>query len=94
MGQTAWLFQGDNPSQWDLLKDHVPAKAKPKHHKALPYGDLPGFMVDLRERNSISARCLEFTILTAVRTSEAIGAQWSEIERFFAKLERRADATD
>ena len=74
------LFQGDNPAQWDLLKDHVPARAKPEHHKALPYADLSAFMVDLRERNSISARCLEFTILTGVRTSEAIGAQWSEID--------------
>ena len=74
------LFQGDNPARWDLLKDHVPAKAKPEHHKALPYADLPAFMVDLRERNSISARCLEFTILTGVRTSEAIGAKWSEID--------------
>ena len=74
------LFHGDNPARWNLLKDHVPAKAKPEHHKALPYADLPAFMVDLRERNSISARCLEFTILTGVRTSEAIGAKWSEID--------------
>ena len=34
----------------------------------------------LAERDSISARCLEFTILTAARTQEAIGATWSEID--------------
>ena len=37
-------------------------------------------MADLRERDSISAHALEFTILTAARTSEAIGAKWAEID--------------
>jgi integrase len=51
-----------------------------KHHKAMPIDDLPAFMAKLRERDSISARALEFTILTATRTNEAIGAAWSEID--------------
>ena len=70
------LYQGDNPASWQLLKDHVPARSKVEHHKALPYAEL----VELRARESLSARALEFTILTAVRTSEAIGATWSEID--------------
>jgi integrase len=37
-------------------------------------------MIELRKRESISARALEFTILTAARTSEAIGATWSELD--------------
>ena len=37
-------------------------------------------MAELRSRDSISARALEFTILTAARTSEVIGAKWSEID--------------
>jgi integrase len=37
-------------------------------------------MASLRRRQSVSARALEFTILTAARTSEAIGAQWSEFD--------------
>jgi integrase len=37
-------------------------------------------MVELRERDSISARALEFTILTAARTGETIGAVWDEID--------------
>jgi integrase len=73
-------FTGDNPAQWDLLKDHLPARHKVNHHKALPYADLPAFMAKLAERDSLSARALEFTILTAVRTQEAIGAKWSEID--------------
>jgi integrase len=74
------LFEGDNPAQLRLLKDHLPAKGKAEHHKAMPYADLPSFMKALRGRDSMSARCLEFTILTAVRTSEAIGARWSELD--------------
>ena len=37
-------------------------------------------MADLRKRISVSARALEFTILTATRTGETIGARWDEIE--------------
>jgi len=39
-----------------------------------------GFMQDLRQRGSISAMALEFTILTATRTNEVIGARWDEID--------------
>jgi integrase len=74
------LFEGQNPASREILQDHLPVKAKPKHHAALPYADLPAFMVELGQRDSVSARCLEFTILTAVRTSEAIGATWNEID--------------
>jgi integrase len=51
-----------------------------KHHPALPYAELPAFMVELRERNSLSARALEFTILTAARTGETRGALWAEVD--------------
>jgi integrase len=74
------LFTGENPASRELLKDHLPAKAKAEHHKALPYADLPAFMEELRDRQSISATALEFCILTATRTSEVIGARWSEID--------------
>ena len=46
----------------------------------MPYAELPAFMAKLAQHGSLSARCLEFTILTAVRTQEAMGAKWSEIE--------------
>jgi integrase len=51
-----------------------------QHHAALPFAGLPSFMAELRERDGISPRALEFTILTIARTSEAIGAKWSEID--------------
>jgi integrase len=51
-----------------------------KHHKAYPFAELPAFMGDLRKRDSMSARALEFAILTAARTGEVIGATWEEID--------------
>jgi integrase len=74
------LFKGENPASQHLLKDHLPAKAKVKHHSAMPYAELPGFMAELRKRDSVSARALEFAILTASRTSEALGARWEEVD--------------
>jgi len=69
--------------QW--IKDGKPQPAKSKasrvrHHPALPWQDIPAFMEELRERDSISARALEFLILTAARTGEVIGAQDPEFD--------------
>jgi integrase len=50
------------------------------HHTALPYADVPAFMVDLRGRESTAARALEFAILTAARSGEVLGATWAEID--------------
>jgi integrase len=79
---------GDNPARWrGHLQELFAAKSRVRpveHHAALPYTDLPAFMADLRSRNSLSAHALEFTVLTAVRTGETIGATWDEID-FAAK---------
>jgi integrase len=76
--------QGENPARWrGHLDKLLPAPAKVRkveHHAALPYAELPGFMVALREHQGIVARALEFAILTAGRTGEVIGARWSEID--------------
>jgi integrase len=74
------LYAGTNPAALEVLRDALPAKPKQKHHAALPYAELPAFMVDLRQRDSVSARALELTILCATRTSETIGARWDEID--------------
>lgn len=80
---------GDNPARWrGHLDKLLPARAKVqkvKHHPAMPYADIPAFMEKLRGMDSISARALEFTILTAVRTGETIGAKEGEID-FAAKV--------
>ena len=77
--------QGDNPAAWEgnlkyLLAE--PEKVAPvQHFPALPYKELPDFMADLRQRDGISARALEFAILTVARTGNIISAKWSEIDR-------------
>ena len=71
-----------NPARWkDGLENVLPIRSQPvKHHEALPYKHVPDFIELLRNREALSARCLEFTILTASRTTQARGAQWSEID--------------
>jgi integrase len=69
--------------QW--VKDGMPlpqqgASKRVKHHPAMPFDDLPAFMAELRGRDSISARALEFTVLTVARTADTIGARWQEID--------------
>ncbi len=44
------------------------------------YAELPAFMAKLRTRSAIAARALEFTILTAARTGESLGATGSEFD--------------
>jgi integrase len=53
---------------------------KTEHHPALDYRNIPAFMAELRGRDSISARALEFLILCAARTGAVIGARWDEID--------------
>jgi integrase len=76
------LRTGANPAAWRGNLDKL-LKARPTasrgHHKAMSYAEVPEFMAALRTRNSDTARALEFVVLTAVRTNEALGARWSEI---------------
>src|SRR6266568_2891150 len=68
----------DNPAKRSNLLPK--RKRKAQHFAALPYTALPGFMVELRQRQEMSARALEFAILTAARPGEVLGARWSEID--------------
>jgi integrase len=49
-------------------------KERVTHHAAMPFAELGAFVARLRELSTVTARCLEFTILTAARTNEAINA--------------------
>lgn len=77
-------FEGDNPAAWKgMLKPLLPLPSKvqdQKHHASLPYEEIGSFMSELRKRKGISARALEFSILTASRSGEVRGAEWSEID--------------
>lgn len=76
--------KGENPARWKGHLDAIlpaPGKvAKVQHYKAMPMDDMASFMVDLRQVEGLSARALEFTILTAARSGEVRGATWDEID--------------
>jgi integrase len=106
--KTRGYRSGENPAAWDGNLAHaLPARAtiaKVEHHAALAYSELPDFMDQIAAREGAAARALEFTILTAVRTGEVIGALWSEMdleakiwtipaERMKAKKEHRVPLT-
>jgi integrase len=97
---------GDNPARRELLKSRLGKLVKEvEHHAALPFIEAPAFMAELRQRDSVSARALEFTILAAARTGETIGATFDEIdlkrkvwtipaERMKKRIEHRVPLTD
>lgn len=76
--------EGENPARWrGHIANMLPARnrvAKVEHHAALPWRDMGTFMKVLRARDALAARALEFTILTACRTSEALCARWNELD--------------
>jgi integrase len=78
---------GENPARWKGNLEHLLAKRNrrtdaPKRHAAMPFADVPEFVRQLRaepRQDTINA-ALEFTILTAARNGEVIGARWAEID--------------
>ena len=76
--------EGKNPAMWKGHLDNLlpaPSKVqKVKHHAALPYPQMGTFMLELRKREGLSARALEFAILCASRSNEVRGATWDEID--------------
>lgn len=79
------LRSGENPAAWrGHLDQLLPPKSQVspvENHPALPYAELPAFMAKLRAKEGISARALEYTILTVARTGDTIGATRREINK-------------
>jgi hypothetical protein len=77
-----------NPARWrGGLRGKLPAPKRlgnRRHLTALPYADVPEFVRRLRAETSVVARAIEFVLLTATRSGEARGAQWSEIDEHAA----------
>lgn len=76
------LRTGESPAAWRghlalILPKHGTA---PRHHAAMPYGDVPAFVTCLHMSGSISSRAMEFAILTTARPGEVLGARWAEID--------------
>lgn len=89
--------EGSNPACW---KGHLevllppPAKLKRvRHHAALPYEVIGEFMAALRGQRGLAAQALEFTILTACRSGEALKATWAEIDLAGATWTLQAERT-
>ena len=78
------LRSGDNPARWrGHLENLLPSQSKisrVRHFEAMAYSDIPSFFRDLRQRDTISARALAFSILTATRSGEVRGTTWDEID--------------
>lgn len=83
--KTRGLRDGENPARWrGHLENLLPRKSKIApivHHAAMAYAEVPTFVAKLREVEGNAARALEFTILTGVRTSEALNAVWAEFDQ-------------
>ena len=74
---------GENPARWrGHIEQILPARSRLTrgHHKAMPYDAIPAFVGALHQREAVAALALEFTILTAARTGEVIGANWGEVD--------------
>ncbi|MGH6986766.1 MAG: tyrosine-type recombinase/integrase [Caulobacteraceae bacterium] len=80
---------GENPARWrGHLANLLPPRSKiapVEHHAALPWAEIGAFLPLLKAQAGVSVRALEFTILTAARSGEVLGARWGEID-FGAKV--------
>lgn len=75
--------EGENPARWrGHLEQVLPARTRLSrgHHKAIPYQEIPSFVSRLHQREAVTALALEFTLLTAARSGEVLGATWDEID--------------
>ena len=81
---TSGYRTGENPARWkghlDNLLATISKASRTKHHPSLPWQDIGRFMVALRAREGSAAKAVEFAVLTACRSGEVRGAQWSEFD--------------
>jgi integrase len=72
---------GDNPV--DGVAKGLPRQSERRgHFSAIPYQDVPRFVIELREvpTSPFARLAFEFLILTAARTGEVLKAQWAEVD--------------
>lgn len=73
---------GENPARWKGHLDHLLPRpvVTTRHHKAIPYAEVPAFMERLRSQTSTATRALQFSVLTASRPGNVRKAKWSEVD--------------
>ncbi len=72
-------YSPENPAR-GIKRALKPQPRNPTHLAAMPWTELPAFYKSLNERDGVSARTLQFLILTAVRSGEAREARWEEFK--------------
>jgi integrase len=74
-------LRDDNPAKQSVLKILLGTPVhEVKHRAALGVDEIHEFMAQLRARQTVAARCFEFSVLTATRSQEAMGTRWDEID--------------
>lgn len=70
-----------NPADKQILKNWInPPKVSEKHLGALQQESIPKFFKLLRSKDGITARCVEFCILTGVRSKTVRFMTWTELD--------------
>jgi integrase len=81
---TSGYRTGENPARWKghlkNLLANIDKSSRTKNHPSLPWPRIGEFIAALRKREGVSARAVEFAILTACRSGEVRGARWSELD--------------
>ncbi|WP_424973585.1 tyrosine-type recombinase/integrase [Dinoroseobacter sp. S124A] len=81
VARSAGFRDGENPVTAIKEGNVLPkVQVRRHHHDAMPWQDVPAFYAELSERSATAARALQFTILSACRTSEVLGMTWGEID--------------
>lgn len=106
---TSGYRTGGNPARWkghlENLLATISKSSRTKNHPSLPWRRIGEFMSALRAREGVSARAVEFAVLTACRSGEVRGARWAEFdmdnkvwtipaERMKAKREHQVPLSD
>jgi integrase len=75
---------GENPARWkgnlEALLPKPSKLTKGDNHPAIALKDAQRWFAALQTRGGVSARALEFVVLTAARSGEVRGAVWDEID--------------
>jgi integrase len=76
---------GDNPARWtnhlDKLLPAIGDLRDVKRQPALPFGEMPAFMAELRAREGMLSLALQFLCLTVVRSHDVRHARRQDIDR-------------
>ncbi len=106
---TSGYRTGENPARWkghlENLLATISKSSRTRNHPSLPWQRIGAFMAALRVREGVTARAVEFAILTACRSGEVRGARWAEFdmagkvwtipaERMKAKREHQVPLSD